>query len=67
MSSMRRLLVGGNWKCNGSMQFSKDFPQQVLNNLAFDASRVEVVVCPTTLHLSAVNSFLAHPGVQIGC
>ena len=58
MSAARRLLVGGNWKCNGSLQFCRDFPTQVLNNLVFDPSRVEVVVCPTTLHLSAVSSFL---------
>jgi len=38
-----------------------------LNKLAFDASKVEVVVCPTTLHLSAVNSFLNNPGVHVGC
>ena len=67
MSAMRRLLIGGNWKSNGSMQFARDFPTQVLNNLAFDASRVEVVVCPTTLHLSAVQSFLQHPNVNVGC
>lgn len=64
---MRRLLVGGNWKCNGSLKFSKEFPQTVLNNLAFDSSKVEVVVCPTTLHLSAVKVFVEHPNVQLGC
>lgn len=53
---MRRYLVGGNWKCNGTMAFAKDFPAKVLNNLKFDPSKVEVVVAPTALHLSTVQA-----------
>jgi len=34
---MRKLLVGGNWKCNGNVQFVKDFPQKVLNNIKYDS------------------------------
>lgn len=51
---MRRYLVGGNWKCNGNIEFAKAFPQEVLNALKFDPSKVEVVVAPTFLHLSTV-------------
>lgn len=47
-------MVGGNWKCNGSMAFAKSFPAEVLNNLKFDPKKVEVVVAPTALHLSTV-------------
>ena len=53
---MRRYLVGGNWKSNGTMAFAKDFPAKVLNNLKFDPSKVEVVVAPTALHLSTVQA-----------
>lgn len=53
---MRRFLVGGNWKSNGSLDFSKTFPKEVLNNLKFDANRVEVVVAPTALHVSTVQA-----------
>ena len=53
---MRRYLVGGNWKCNGTMEFARNFPKEVLNNLKFDASRVEVVVAPTALHVSTVQA-----------
>ena len=63
----RKLLVGGNWKCNGNLWFSTTFPLKVLNRLTFDASKVDVVVCPTTLHLATVKSFLNRPGVNIGC
>jgi len=64
---MRKYLVGGNWKCNGNLKFSMEFPQTVLNKLVFDTSKVDVVVCPTTLHLSAVKSFLNHQGIHVGC
>jgi len=65
--AMRKLLVGGNWKSNGNFKFSMEFPKTVLNTLAFDSSKVEVVVCPTTLHLTTVKSSLNRQGVQVGC
>jgi triosephosphate isomerase len=43
---MRKFLVGGNWKCNGTVAFAKDFPNKVLNNIKFDSNKVEVVVAP---------------------
>ena len=52
--ALRRFLVGGNWKSNGSIAFSKSFPKDVLNKLKFDPSKVEVVVAPTALHVGAV-------------
>lgn len=51
-------MVGGNWKSNGSVAFSKSFPAEVLNNLKFDASKVEVVVAPTAIHLATVSGAL---------
>jgi len=50
----RKFMVGGNWKCNGNMDFAKKFPAEVLNNLKFDPSKVEVVVAPTNLHITPV-------------
>lgn len=49
---MRKLFVGGNWKCNGTVQFAKDFPEKVLNKVKYDSSKVEVVVAPTALHMT---------------
>ena len=48
---MRKLLVGGNWKQNGTLKFASEFPEKVLNKLSFDTNKVEVVVAPTALHL----------------
>ncbi len=50
---MRKYLVGGNWKCNGTLDFAKKFPE-VLKSMTFDGSRVEVVVAPSTLHITTV-------------
>jgi len=58
--SVRRLMVGGNWKCNGNLAFAKSFPVEVLNKLKFDPKKVEVVVAPTALHLSTVQSVLSN-------
>ena len=55
---MRKFIVGGNWKCNGNMQFAKDFPTQVLNTMKFNPDKVEVVVAPTNLHLTTVQQAL---------
>ena len=49
---MRKLFVGGNWKCNGNMAFVKDFPAKVLNKMKIDGAKVEVLVAPTAMHLT---------------
>ena len=51
---MRKYLVGGNWKCNGSVEFARKFPAEVLKPLSFDANRVEVVVAPSAVHIALV-------------
>merc|ERR1712086_220186 len=56
----RRLMVGGNWKCNGTMAFAKTHSTDVLNKLKFDPAKVEVVVAPTALHLSTVMGSVAN-------
>ena len=62
---MRKLLVGGNWKCNGSVDFSRTFPSNVLKTLSFNQNKVEVVVAPSFLHLGAAQQALAGSQVQL--
>jgi triosephosphate isomerase len=57
--SFRKYLVGGNWKCNGTLDFAKKFPTDVLKPLIFDSNKVEVVVAPSTLHITTVQQALA--------
>ncbi len=61
---MRKLLVGGNWKQNGTLKFASEFPEKVLNKVQFNQSKVEVVVAPTALHLMTANQALKN-GVQL--
>eukprot|EP00002_Diphylleia_rotans_P030167 TRINITY_DN6187_c0_g2_i1.p1 TRINITY_DN6187_c0_g2~~TRINITY_DN6187_c0_g2_i1.p1 ORF type:complete len:280 (-),score=77.87 TRINITY_DN6187_c0_g2_i1:331-1170(-) len=61
--SSRRFFVGGNWKCNGSLKANSELVGQ-LNGGSVPAS-VEVVVCPASLHLTAVKAAL-RPEVQVG-
>lgn len=62
---MRKYLIGGNWKCTGTMDFAKKFPTEVLKPLIFDPSRVEVVVAPSQIHISTVQQMLAGTHVQV--
>jgi len=54
----RKIFVGGNWKSNGDKIFINEFPKTVLNNLKHNPQNVEVVVAPTNLHLTTVQSIL---------
>ena len=62
---MRKLLVGGNWKQNGTLKFAYDFPQNVLNKIKFDNSKVEVVVAPSALHILQTKNSLSGSNVQV--
>lgn len=57
---MRRLMVGGNWKCNGTMAFAKSHTTDVLNKMKFDPKKVDVVVAPAAIHIPAVQAVVAN-------
>lgn len=63
--SLRKLFVGGNWKCNGTVDFSRKFPSEVLKSMAFSQNKVEVVVAPNFLHLGQAQQALAGSQVQL--
>jgi len=65
MNTLRKVLIGGNWKSNGDTQFAKNFVPQVLNNLKFNKNRCEVVVSPTSIHMSLVKSLITNEGVHV--
>ena len=62
---MRRYFVGGNWKCNGTFGFANSFPTDVLSKVAFDPKKVDVVVAPSTIHMSSVKHQLRDTHVQV--
>lgn len=62
---MRRYIVGGNWKSNGTVEFAKSFTTKVLQSIKFDSTKVEVVVAPNFLHLYQVQQALAGTQIQL--
>ena len=62
---MRRLIVGGNWKCNGSVDFARTFPTNTLQKMVFNTNKVEVVVAPNFLHLAGAQAALQGSKVQL--
>ena len=64
MEASRRYFVGGNWKSNGRVQQVKDLIVNVINESAFDPSKVDVVVSPIMLHIPLAKVMLKD-GVQV--
>ena len=53
----RKYIVGGNWKCNGSVQTVQSLCE-TLNSLTVKNEQVEVVVAPISLHIANVKTRL---------
>ena len=54
----RRYVIGGNWKCNGSVQSVKDLVGDVMNKIEFNAEKVEVFVAPVSIHIASVKALI---------
>jgi len=59
----RTPIVGGNWKCNGTMASGKEL-LDAINAGEWDTSKVEVVICPIALHIPMAQA-AAKPGIQV--
>jgi len=57
-SALRRLFIGGNWKCNNTLAQTKELVEGTLNKIKFDQNKVEVVVAPIFLQVPYVQSIL---------
>jgi triosephosphate isomerase len=54
----RRLFIGGNWKCNGSITSIQSLIKDTVNQIKFDTSKLQVLVSPVALHLPAAKGLL---------
>uniref|UniRef100_M4BC88 Triosephosphate isomerase n=1 Tax=Hyaloperonospora arabidopsidis (strain Emoy2) TaxID=559515 RepID=M4BC88_HYAAE len=54
---VRKYVIGGNWKCNGTIQSVTDLCTQ-LNQVDIASDKVEVVVSPPALHIALAKSLL---------
>lgn len=63
---MRKVFVGGNWKCNGDITFIRNHMYNVINKLKFDQNKCQVVIAPTFIHIDKVKRLLKRStGVEI--
>ena len=63
---MRKFFVGGNWKSNGTIHFAKSFSHDVLNKIRFNSNKVDVLVCPSAIHIPIVQSTLNRNQIHVG-
>lgn len=63
---MRRSLVAGNWKMHGSGSIITGLLQRLVQGLAEELDRTEVVVCPPAPYLSLCQSLLRSTALQLG-
>ena len=56
--AQRKMIVGGNWKCNGTVQSIKDLVNNILNKAEYDHSKIDVLVCPISIHIASVKALL---------
>jgi triosephosphate isomerase len=62
---MRRPIVAGNWKLNGSRQSVKSLVDGIQSGLS-EVTRAEVVVCPTFVHLGEVGEAIQGSPIRLG-
>lgn len=60
----RKYLIGGNWKCNGDIDFAMGLIK-TFNEAGPIPKNVEVVVCPTFLHIGMALNMLRND-IQVG-
>lgn len=64
MNGNRKILIGGNWKSNGTVKFTQTHCN-FLNTIEFDKERCEVVVSPTFVHILQAKSILDQSNVRV--
>lgn len=60
---MRKPLVAGNWKMNGSLSSIRELVEGITAGLSTDA---EVLVCPPSVYAAQVKELLGNSGVKVG-
>lgn len=62
---MRKALVAGNWKMNGSREQAQQLVADLSNGLA-DCGAVDAVICPPAVFLDQVNQLLSASVIKLG-
>ena len=62
---MRRTLIAGNWKMNGSLESIQALIKGLKEGIN-DISNADMAVCPPSIYLSAVNDLIADARIALG-
>eukprot|EP01022_Parablepharisma_sp_SALTPOND_P001781 TRINITY_DN1073_c0_g1_i1.p1 TRINITY_DN1073_c0_g1~~TRINITY_DN1073_c0_g1_i1.p1 ORF type:complete len:1028 (-),score=59.38 TRINITY_DN1073_c0_g1_i1:556-3639(-) len=54
----RKLFIGGNWKCNGTIKSVQTLVNDTVNKVVFDQKKMEILVSPIFVHLFEVKKLL---------
>jgi len=61
----RKPIVGGNWKCNPAKCSDAMTLIEAWKEKGFDKDKIDVVICPTALHIGMVKAPLEGLGMQV--
>ncbi|MDX1491967.1 MAG: triose-phosphate isomerase [Pseudohongiellaceae bacterium] len=63
---MRRSIVAGNWKMNGSLESSTELLKALVHGLGEGSSKAEVLVCPPFPYLPLAQKVLSGSAIGLG-
>lgn len=65
---MRKQLIAGNWKMNGSKPQTAELLKQLIANLSDLTTQIECVVCPSSMYIDYANSIIkpSNTKIQLG-
>lgn len=61
----RKPIVGGNWKCNPATLGDAQKLAEAWKGMPFDKDHVDVVICPTALHMGFLKEPLEEMGMMV--
>ena len=56
-AAQRKYIIGGNWKCNGSVEFVRNHTS-MLNSMEYNQDVLEIVVAPISLQIASAKTML---------
>ena len=62
---MRRTLIAGNWKMNGSLSSIEELISGIKDGLA-EVTNADMAVCPPAIYISKVNDLIGDSGIGLG-
>ena len=62
---MRRTLIAGNWKMNGSLSSIEELINGIKDGLA-EVTNADMAVCPPAVYISKVNELIGDAGLGLG-